>query len=204
MPGTQASAIPITVYKVKGSSDSLPETQRLPQKASLTIKRGTPVVLSSGYLIERTAVDGTTKVIAGITDQPGDNLASDGTAPVGGSGVTYGSVPNQSSAKNIPIGAPMADGLMGCVIAGDDTIFVAATDDAHTTAVTDLGTIYGLTKDSASGNWFVDTTITAAASGACVEVTDLVDPAGVGLNGVSSLGGRVGFRFTHAYQQMFT
>src|SRR6266704_1632440 len=104
MPGTQAAAIPITVFKVIGSSSALPTMQRLPEKATLTIKFGTPIALSSGYLIERTAIDGTTKVVAGISTEAGHNLASDGVAPIGGSGLTYGSVPNQSAAVNIPIG----------------------------------------------------------------------------------------------------
>lgn len=196
MPGTQAAPVPVGQYKVIGSSDALPLIRSLPQKASLTIKLGTPVVLSSGYLIERTAIDGATKVIAGFTLQAGDNLASDGTAPVGGSGITYGSVPNQASAKNIPIGAPPADGTMIIAVAADTNIFYAKTDDAHTVAVTDLGSIFGLTKDSTTGLWFVDTTITAAASGACVEVTDLIE--------LGTVGGKVGFKVTRAYQQLFT
>src|SRR5262245_53121015 len=137
MAGTQAAAIPITVFKVQGSSDALPLIRRLLEKASLTIKRGTPVVISSGYIIERTAIDGVTKVVAGIVGEAGHNLAADGTAPVGGSGLSYGSVPNQSAAKNIPLGAPMADGRIETLVAVDNTIFVAKTDDAHTVAVTD-------------------------------------------------------------------
>ncbi len=192
----QTAATPITVWKVIGSSDALPTIQRLPEKATLTIKSGTPMALSSGYLIERTAIDGVTKVVAGICLEAGHNLAADGTAPIGGSGLTYGSVPNQSAAVNIPLGAPMADGLMGLLIACDTTIFQAKTDDAHTVAVTDVGSIFGLTKDSTPGQWYVDTTITSAASGACVEVTEVID--------LGTVGGRVAFKFTRAYQQMFT
>jgi hypothetical protein len=202
MPGTNTAAIPFTVFKVIGSSDALPLTQRLPQKASLTIKRGTPVVLSSGFLIERTAIDGVTKVVAGITDQFGDNLSSDGTASIGGSGLTFGSVPNQSSAVNIPIGAPPNDGLMGCVLASDNVIFQGVVDAAKTTANADIGSIFGLTKDTTTGNWFVDTTITTSAGGACVIVTEFVDPVGVGAFGVGTTGGRVAFKFTKAYQQI--
>ncbi len=202
MPGTNTAAIPFTVFEVVGSSDALPQTQRLPQKGSLTIKRGTPVVLSSGFLIERTAIGGTTNVVAGVCDQPGDNLATDGTAPIGGSGTTYGSVPNQASAVNIPIGAPMADGLMGCLIANDLTKFQGVTDAAHTTANTDIGSIFGLTKGSTTGNWFIDTTITTAAGGACVIITDFVDPVGVGAFGVGTTGGRLAFKFTGTYQQI--
>lgn len=196
MPGTQANAIPIIVYKVLGTSDATPMTLRMPEKASLAIKRGTPVVVSSGYIIERTAIDGTTKVVAGISGESGHSLGSDGTAPIGGSGSTFGNVPNQASAVNVAIGSPPADGNIEVVLAGDDTIFVAKTDDAHTVAVTDIAAIYGLTKDTASGQWFVDTTITTAGGGACVEVTELVETGVVG--------GKVAFHFTRAYQQLFT
>jgi hypothetical protein len=240
MPGTNTAAIPFTVWQVVGSSDALPLTKRMPQKASLTIKRNTPVVVSSGYIIERTAIsstagviagvcdqfgdnlasDGvasiggssviertaissTAGVIAGVCDQFGDNLASDGVASIGGSSVTFGSVPNQSAAVNIPIGAPPNDGLIGVLIACDTTIFQGVTDAAHTTAATDIGSTFGITKDSTTGYWFIDTTITATASGACVIITDFVDPVGVGAFGVGTTGGRLAFKFIKAYQQIF-
>lgn len=196
MAGTQADALPFYVRRVTGSSDALPQTQRLPEKASLTIKRGTPVVLSSGYIIERTAIDGVTKVVAGIINEPAHTLAADGTAPVGGSGLDYGDVANQPNAKNIPVGAPMADGKIEVTLANDTTRFIGKTDDAHTVGVADVGSIFGLTKDTASGQWFVDCTITSAAAGACVEVTDIID--------VGVVGGKVEFKFTRAYQQLFT
>lgn len=202
MPGTNTAAIPFTVWKVNGSSDALPQTKRFPQAASLSIKRGTPVVLSSGTLVERTAISSTAGVVAGICDQPGDSLGTAGTAPFGGSGTTFGSVPNQTSAVNIPIGAPPADGLMGCIIANDLTEFQGVTDGAHTTAASDIGSIFGITKDSTTGNWFIDTTITTSGGGACVFITDFVDPVGVGAFGVGTTGGRLSFKFTGTYQQV--
>lgn len=206
MAGTNTSAIPITIWKVIGSSDALPLTQRLPQATTQTFNAGTPVSLSSGNIQATATINGTSVVVAGIAQQPGDNLATAGTAPIGGSKVTYGTVPNQTSAVNIPIGAPMSDGLTGVFIASDFTVFQGVVDSAHTTTASDIGTIYGLTKDSTTGNWFVDTTITASGSGACVEITEFVDPVGTGFQGstTTTTGGRVAFRFTRTYQQMFT
>lgn len=199
MAGTQTSPLPFRVYEVTGSSNALPQMRHLPEKASLTtLFKGVPAVVSSGYVIVRTTIDGVTKVIAGITNENCHNLGSDGTAPIGGSGVTFGNVQNQPSAKNIPIGAPMADGTIELVLANDETIFIGATDAAHTVAVTDIGTIYGLTVDATTNLWFVDCTITAAASGACVEVVD-IPPDQIGV-----VGGQVAFKITRAYQQLFT
>ena len=197
MPGTQIAPIPIVIWKVLQANAQLPHTQRLPEKAALTVKRGTPVVLSGGYLIERGAISSVaTAIVAGITDEFAHNLAADGTAPLGGSGLTYGSVQNQPAAVNIPMGAPMADGNLGTTIATDENTFRAKTDSAHTVVATDLGSIVGLTKDAASGLWFVDTTITTAATGSLVEITELIEPGVVG--------GQVAFRFARASQQMFT
>lgn len=190
MAGTYA--IPFTVYNVTGVNGANPRGRRLPEKASLTLLTGTPVALSSGYLIERTAIDGVTKVIAGITQEFAHNLTSDGVAKT----LTYGAVQNQSSAVLIPLGAPLSDGNLGIWTADDNSWFIGATDDAHTNAVTDVGSIFGLTKAS-NGFWYVDTTITVAASGACAEIMKLVDPAG-------TVNGKVAFKITRAYQQLFT
>jgi hypothetical protein len=207
MPGTNTAAIPFTVYKViGGAGNALPLLRRLPEAASKTFNYGVPVVSAAGYIQESATISSSSVAIAGVSQQAGDNLATAGTAPVGGSSTTYGSVPNQVSAVNIPMGAPMVDGNCGVLLAADSTIFVGVVDAAHTTTATDLGSIFGLTKDSTTNNWFVDTTISAASSGACVEVTDFVDPVGTGLNGntTTTTGGRVGFRFTHTFQQFFT
>jgi hypothetical protein len=206
MAGTNTAAIPFTVWKVIGSSDALPLVRRLPQAATQTFNYGTPVSLVSGYLQATATITGTSIVIAGISQQAGDSIGTAGVAPVGGASLTYGSVPNQTSAVNIPMGAPMVDGNTGTLLASNTTWFVGCVDAAHTTAAADIGTIYGLTKDTTTNNWFVDTTITSAASGACVEVMEFVDPVGTGLNGstTTTTGGRVAFRVTAAYQQLFT
>lgn len=194
MPGINLTATPITVWKVKGNSDALPQLRRLLEVAALTVKIGTPVVVSAGYAIERTAIAAVSAIIAGFTTEAAHNLASSGVAPQGGSGLTYGSVQNQPSAVNIPVGAPMADGALGVDIADENTIFQGDTDTAHALAVTDVTAIYGLTKNAGNGQWFVDTTITVEAAGACVEVLELISPVG-------TLGGRVSFRVLNTYQQ---
>ena len=197
MPGTQTAPIPIVIWKVIQASDQLPHVQRLPEKAALVVKRGTPVVLSSGYAIERGAISSVaTAIVAGITDEFSHNLAADGTAPVGGSGLTYGSVQNQPAAVNIPMGAPMADGNLGTIIASDENIFRAKTDSAHTTVAADLGSIFGLTKDATSGLWFIDTTIVTAATGSLVEITEIIE--------LGVVGGQLAFRFARASQQLFS
>lgn len=195
MAGTQTGAIPFTVWQVIGSSDANPLGRRLYEGASKTFKFGVPLILSSGYLQESGAITGATPAIVGFSQQPGSNLASAGVAPLGGSGTTFGSVQNQASAVNIPIGAPMADGLCGVWIAGNTTYFQGISDDAHTVAVTDVGATFGLTKDSGSGQWFIDTTITATGSGAVLECVGLVDAVG-------TVGGKLAVRMTNAAQAL--
>lgn len=195
MPGTQTTAIPIRVFRVEGSSDALPQTYRLAQAATQTFNLGTPVAVVTGFVQASGAIAATTNQIAGFSDQFGDNLVTAGVAPVGGSGVKYGSVQNQPAAVNIPIGAPLADGAAGVLVANNLTIFYGKTDAAHALAQTDIGAIYGLTKDATTGNWFVDTTIITAATGACCLITNLLDPIG-------TVGGRVAFKITQPFQQI--
>lgn len=191
MAGTQTGAIPFTVFQVVGSSDALPQQRRMPEEASNTFKVGTPVVLASGYITDSSAISSGTPALVGFSSEFAHNLASSGVAPAGGSGTTYGSVQNQASAVNVPLGAPMSDGNCGVYIANDETIMVGKTDDAHTLAVTDVGSTFGLTKDSASGFWFIDTTITVVGSGAVALGLQMVDPVG-------TVGGRLSFRIIDA------
>lgn len=186
------TSIPIKVWKVLGAGDAQPMIKRFPEYLGLTIKSGTPVLLSSGYLIERTAIDDGTKQVAGICLEPGANLAASGVAKT----LTYGSVENQASAVLIPGGAPLNLGTMGVALAVDSTWFVGKIVDGVTLAVTLVGATYGLTK-ATNGYWSVDTSITTLAAGACVEIMELVDKVGT----LGSAPGRVAFRFIHARQQ---
>jgi hypothetical protein len=190
--GTQTAAIPITVRRLLNPNAVTPPSDRYLEAAQKTFLRGVPVRIVSGYIDEMDTIDGVDDVIAGICDEFAHNLTTAGTAE----SASYGSVQNQSSAKLIAVGTPLSDGRIQVIKASDDVIFMGKTDDAHTTVVTDVGSIFGLTKDGTTNQWFVDTTISVAGSGACVEVVEVID--------LGVVGGRVGFRVTRAYQQLFT
>lgn len=188
----QTGAVPITIWQLLGSTAALPQQKRLPEGASKTFKVGVPVVLTTGAIAESGVITGAATIV-GFSSEPAHNLTTLGTAPIGGSGTTFGSVPNQSSAVNVPIGAPMADGNCGVYIASNETIFQGKTASNYTITGATRGAIFGLTKDSGTAQWFVDTDITAANSGAILEVVDLVDPVG-------TVGGQVAFRVTNVSQ----
>lgn len=196
MPGTNTSAVPFNPYKLLNAQGNLFSIMRLKEKASNTQLQGTPCFVdTTGFCLERTAIDDGTKVVAGITLEIASNLTTSGVPKT----LTYGSVQNQSSAVNIPMGAPLEDGTLGFYVANSNSLFSGKTDTAHLLAQTDIGgiagtSLFGITKDATTGFWFVDTTITAVASGACVEVVELIDPVG-------TAGGLVAFRFMAIRQQ---
>ena len=196
---TSSKAIPIKTFKVLGTTGAVAITRRLQEKATQTFKIGTPVMVevASGYLIENPAItDVASAVIAGLAQEPGHDLTTSAVPKT----LTYGSVQNQPSAVLIPVGAPPSDGLCGVDIAADDMVFqgvLGSSVDNPTGVVaqTDLGSIFGLTKDPGNSYWYVDKSKTTAATGACVEITDFIDIVG-------TVNGKVGFKFTHAAQQM--
>lgn len=187
---TQALSEPIVPYKLLNVNASQAGMMRLGEKALDTQYIGTPCVVdSSGFVVERVVINDGTDLIAGFTSEAAHNLATSGV----GVTLSYGAVQNQPSAKNIPVGAPLADGLIGFYVANDQVWFKGKVDDAGTLAQAYVGAIFGLTKGS-NGFWFVDTSITAVASGACVEVTELLDAIG-------TVGGHVAFRVMQVRQQ---
>ena len=107
------------------------------------------------------------KSILGIVENNGFNLGSAGKgAPpafgsVGfpGGAPTYGSVPNQSAAVNIPAGATFVDGRDIVALAVETTVFIAQTDastgSTFAPTVALIGTQAGLTADG-NGTWYVD------------------------------------------------
>lgn len=138
-----------------------------PQEASAqTFLKGTPVQLNAGFV---QAWDGATVAagILGITAEDAHNLATNGAGaptPFGivgfpGTGTTFGTVPNQPNAVNIPLGAPASLGYIDVFEANLDTIFMAQVDNntgaAATPTLANVGTQYGLTKD-VNGHWYVD------------------------------------------------
>lgn len=196
---TVNKAIPITVGKVVGSSDAHPAQRRLLEDASETFKIGTPVrvIAADGMLAESPAIVDNSAPIAGFSQEPGANLTTEGTPKT----LTYGSVQNQSSAVLIPVGAPPNDGKCGVNLAVDNTWFLGSIDvsgaGSDLIAATDLGLIFGLTKDAGNGFWYVDKTKTATGTGACVEIMELIDAVG-------TQWGKVLFRVTKAMQQFGT
>lgn len=159
-------------YQTKsGNTDYTIGGTNLPEQAGQTFYKGTPVMISNTGYIQ--AWDGVTinAGIVGVAYEDGHNLATSGAgAPpafgsVGfpGTGTTFGSVPFQPSAVNIPEGAPLSLGYLMVGEANLDTIFIAQVDNSvNSAAVTPTqadfapgSNQYGLTKD-ASGRWYID------------------------------------------------
>jgi hypothetical protein len=185
--------LPILVWRVNNATHALPQILRMAEAANVTVNAGTPVAITTaGYLAERLQTGPpTARYIAGFTTEAGHNLTVPALPPVGGSGLYYGSVPSQINARNVPLGAPMADGALGIHVANDETEFVGATISTYALATTDLGNQFGISKDATTGNWYLDPLATVA-----VLIVAFVDPIG-------TLGGRVAFRVIREMQQLF-
>jgi hypothetical protein len=159
------------------------------QQPNTTFNQGAPLVYDTsgahaGYVIEGS--NNVSTAIIGFSNEPSHDLAADG---VGGSGATYGSVPNQPKAQVIITGSPPQDGNIGVDLAVEDTLFLGYTGSSYTLVVTTPGTTFGLTRDSVSGFWFLDSTVT----GLMAEAVENYDPIG-------TVGGRVIFKIVKAYQ----
>lgn len=169
MAANLANHDPIRVYQTR--TNTTEQTQSYPEGSGQTFLDGTPVMLlagggTAGYC---KAWDGTTltQAIIGVAPQAGQNLSSNGAgAPpsfgsIGfpGSPTTYGTVPNQTAAVNIPAGATFSDGRTLVYQAVPETVFIAQVDNsaagAYTPSVSNVGLEYGLTID-ATGHWYVD------------------------------------------------
>lgn len=163
--------------------------RRIIEKAGQTFLAGTPVELDVANSSSVFPWDGTslTGKIAGISKEFGANLTTTGV-PLGTSGSTpsgpggllfqgggqvFGTVQNESAAQNFS--RPyFNDGMTGFVVANTDTVFYGQVGPAQTTAVTDKGTQYGLTKDT-DNHWFVDKTKTGANAVLIVVDLDMYD-----------------------------
>jgi hypothetical protein len=199
MPASSSIAQPIFPYRVLPGGSLQAIIRRFPEKASQTFNIAVPVQVevASGFIIECAAItNAATALIAGFATEFGNNLSSSGVAKT----LTQGKVQNQSAAFPIPIGAWPNDGTMGLHEAIDTTLFLGVTGNGSdgtlaTIAQTDLGAIYGLTKDAGNGFWYIDKNKTTVGTGACVQITTLVDPVG-------TLNGRMEFKVLHAAQQL--
>lgn len=204
MPASTGIATPITARQVQETGTGVAMMVAIAEKATQTYNQNVPVQVdvagATGFVIECPAmVSVATANIAGFSTQPGSNLTTSG---VGKTLTTGQKVPNQGSAVVIPVGAPWAggDGLAYFVQADDDVVFQGTFGDSsdNTLAVlaqAQITGIFGLFKDPGNAFWYVDNHVTTAASGACVEIVELIDPIG-------TLNGRVAFKVTKAAQQL--
>ena len=199
MAASSDVALPIYPHRVLSGGAMNAAMRRIAEKAAQTFLIGVPVRVeaATGFIIENPAItNAATAVIAGFSSEFANNLASSGVPKT----LTYGSVQNQPDAVLIPVGAPPNDGTMGLHEAIDSTLFVGvlgnSNDDADVAIEqTDLGAIYGLTKDAGNGQWYIDRFKDAVGTGACVQITDFVDPIG-------TVNGKLEFKVLHAAQQL--
>lgn len=206
------TAIPI--LPVESISGNQFRAFRLIEEATQTFKLGTPVSIAAGdggvqAWVANTGANATGGVapqgaICGISYEAASNLASTGLgaptpfSPLTGLGaaLTFGNVPNQASAKNIPHGAPFVDGRVGFILPAADTIFSATfgnNGNAATPLATDVGKQYGLTVDTGGNFWYVDKNKATVATNAVVTVI------GLDLRDVPGAGTRVLVQFIASY-----
>lgn len=143
------------IYPVQTVSGNQPRMRRIVEAVTQTFLLGTPVQLTAGFVA---AWDGTTEAlgIAGFSSEPASNLTVAGTPET----LHYGTVQNQASAQNIPMGAPLNDGRNGFFVACDDTIFAGQVGPAQVVTQANVGVQYGMTIDT-DGHWYVDLTDTS-------------------------------------------
>lgn len=152
MPST--TGVSAEIHAVRTGSGAQPVIVQRPEKSALAVLSGTPVLLTGGYVVECGADP---RSVLGFTKVAGSSLTADGV----GKTLTFGSVPYQSAASNIPRGAPFSDGRIPVEAALEDTVFWGQVGTS--TAVTDVGKEYGITKDT-DGHWYIDKTKTTVIS----------------------------------------
>lgn len=205
---------PISV--VETTTGLTPFTLSIAEKSGQTFKPGVPLQVNAGFIQQW---DGTTltNAIVGTSLIPGSNLATNGAGVPGAFGQigppgtiqTYGSVPNQTSAVNIAVGAPITDGRTLMESSVDNNIFEATFDSStgtvaanYTPLQTQIGTQFGLTVDT-SGQFYVDNSKTTAGTNTAVVMVGInpIDQTSTG--GVYIVNARVRFQFLSAIRQVF-
>lgn len=208
-----ATHLPIVpVSTISGNQEQIFDYQ---EGQSQTFNNGTPVVISSGAVIAATSPLSTTNVTCGIALLPGHNLASagKGASPIFGSigfpggAPTVGSVPNQSSAVNLPHGAPFVDGLMPTAQSVGDTIFEVQVDNStgasYTASSADVGKYAALVTD-ANNWWYLDRNTIATTPGTlpCRIISLNPQDLASGSSTTQVANGRVRVRFLGAASQV--
>lgn len=192
--------------QVKTVSGNSPlETGQIQEAASQTWAQGVPLMLDgSGRLI---VWDGSSlsNSIIGVSTDYGHNLSAGGKgAPVQpfgsvgapGTFVTYGNVPNQPSAFNIPPGAPLSDGRQVFNFATGDTWFEGQIDNntgsAAVTAISLIGGRYGISFDTSTpAQAYVDLAKTGGSAAVIIMELNPLDP-------LATAEGRVWLKFISA------
>jgi hypothetical protein len=166
------------IHSVQTTSGNQARIRRIIEEAGQTFLSGVPVQIASGDGGVK-EWDGTTVAfgIAGFSKEGGNNLGALGVLPTAAVTPTqtlvFGSVPNESSAKNI--GRPLFnDGRIGFEAADSDTVFLGQVGPAQTALASDVGKSYGMTKDG-DNHWFVDKTKSTVGTNTVVTIARL-DP----------------------------
>lgn len=165
------------IHSVKTTSGNQPAMRRIIEEAGQTFLSGTPVQTATGDGGVQAIATSGIPLIAGFSKEGANNLATLGVIPTAAvtppQSLTFGSVPFQTSAKNI--GRPLFnDGRIGFEVANDDTVFAGQVGPAQTAVASDVGKSYGLTIDG-DGHWFVDRTKSTLGTNTQVTIVGL-DP----------------------------
>jgi hypothetical protein len=203
---------------VQTVSGNTPFTGSISEKSAQTFFQGVPVQLNAGFVQKW---DGATIAagILGFSLMPASNLASNGAGTPGlysqvgppGTSTTYGSVPYQASAVNIPLGAPMADGRTLFEAANSDTIFEGQFDNSagavaadYTPVITDIGKQYGMSFD-ATGFAYVDKAKATVGTNTVVQIVGINpnDLVQAGTPNTYVVNARVRFQVIASAQQVF-
>lgn len=191
---------------VKTTDDTTELTNTEQEAAGQTFLQGVPVQLNAGNV---QVWDGVTIVggILGISLENAHNLATAGAgapsafSPVGfpGTGTTFGVVPNQPNAVNIPEGAPFSLGMVTYAEAVVNTIFRGQSDNSTGAATTptkaNIGQQFGISFD-ANNHAYIDFAKNTPGVNTVVIIYDL-DP----IDG-SIANARLLFKFLKAAMQL--
>lgn len=174
MPGVLApvSYEPIKAVRVLSSQGNSPQMIRELEDATQTFLQGVPTKLVAGYLQECDFVGA--DIVYGVSSEHAHNLTTAGTAQ----DLSEAAPPNQPSGITTPVGAWIRDGRLGVYGANGQTVFSIALKVGQTFSqalLVDPATLYGLTKDGASGFWYLDTTDTAGNNAVAILLG--VDPS---------------------------